>query len=93
MAASVPMKLFAEFLGAFLLMASIMASGGNFLIIGLTLGLIVFLIGGISGAAVNPAVSAGLWYSGTINGQLFFLYSLVQLLGGVAAVYAYNIVA
>jgi glycerol uptake facilitator-like aquaporin len=93
MAASVPMKLFAEFLGTFLLMASIMASGGNFLIIGATLALIVVLIGNISGAAVNPAVSVGFWYSGILSGQLFFLYSLVQLLGGVAAVYAYKIVA
>ena len=93
MAASVPIKLVAEFLGAFLLMISILASGGNFLIIGATLGLIVFLIGGISGASVNPAVSAGLYYSGTLNATLFALYSIVELLGAVAAVYAYKVVA
>ena len=93
MAASLTMKLVAEFFGAFLLMVSILASGGNFLVIGATLGLIVFLIGGISGASVNPAVSAGLWYSGTLNTQLFLMYSVVEILGGLSAAYAYKIVS
>ncbi len=93
MAAGVGVKLVAEFLGTFLLMTSILVSGGNWLIIGATLGLIVFVIGGISGASVNPAVSAGLWYSGTLNTQMFALYSLVELAGAVAAVMAYNTVA
>lgn len=93
MAAGVGVKLVAEFLGTFLLMTSILVSGGNWLIIGATLALIVFVIGGISGASVNPAVSAGLWYSGTLNTQMFALYSLVELAGGVAAVLAYNTVA
>lgn len=93
MAAGMGVKLVAEFLGTFLLMTSILVSGGNWLIIGATLGLIVFVIGGISGASVNPAVSAGLWYSGTLNTQMFALYSLVELAGAVAAVMAYNTVA
>ena len=92
MAASIAIKLVAEFLGSFLLMASILASGGNFLIIGATLGVIVFLIGGISGAAVNPAVSAGLWFSGSLSTQMFVLYSLVEVLGGVAAAYSYKFI-
>jgi glycerol uptake facilitator-like aquaporin len=93
MAASLVVKLVAEFLGAFLLMLSVLASGGNFLIIGLTLGLIVFLTGGISGAAVNPAVAAGLLVSGTLNTNTFVLYSIVELLGGFAAAYSYRLVA
>ena len=93
MAASTPIKLIGEFLGTFLLMISILSSGGNFLIIGATLALIVFLLGSISGASVNPAVSAGLWYSGTLSTQMFILYSLVEIAGGLAAVYAYNVVA
>lgn len=93
MAAGMGVKLVAEFLGTFLLMTSILVSGGNFLIIGATLALIVFVIGGISGASVNPAVSAGLWYSGSLNTQMFALYSLVELAGGIAAVVAYNTVA
>ena len=73
MAATTTVKLLAEFLGTFLLMISILVSGGNPLIIGATLALIVFVIGGVSGASVNPAVSAGLWYSGTLSTQLFAL--------------------
>jgi len=91
--ASITIKLVAEFFGAFLLMVSILASGGNPLIIGATLGLIVFLIGGISGASVNPAVSAGLWYSGTLSTNAFLMYSAVELLGGLAGAYSYAIVS
>jgi glycerol uptake facilitator-like aquaporin len=92
MAASVAIKLVAEFLGTFLLMVSILTSGGNYLIIGATLGVIVFLISGISGAPVNPAVSAGLWYSGNLSTQMFALYSLAEIFGGLAAAYSYKIV-
>lgn len=93
MVASLPMKLFAEFIGSSALMLSVLASGGNFLIIGATLAVIVFLIGGISGAFVNPAISAGLYYSGTLNGSMFLMYSIAEILGALAAVYAYKIVA
>lgn len=93
MAASLPVKLIAEFLGAFLLVVSILASGGNFIIIGATLALIVFLIGGISGASVNPAVSAAMWISGSLNGMTYTLYAIAEILGGIAAAYAYNVVA
>lgn len=93
MSASVPMRLVAEFFGTFLFMVSILASGGNFLIIGATLAVIVFLIGPVSGASINPAVSLGLWSSGKLSTQLLVLYSLAELFAGAAAVYAYNIVA
>ncbi len=93
MVAATPVKLFAEFMGAAALMLSILASGGNFLIIGATLGVLVFLLGGISGASFNPAVSAGLYYSGTLNGMMFLMYSIAEILGGLAAAYAYRIVA
>jgi len=93
MNASLAIKLLAEFLGAFLLMLSILASGGNFLIIGLTLALIVFLTGGISGAAVNPAIAAGLWISGVLNSSTFAMYSIAEVLGGLAAAYSYKLVA
>lgn len=92
MASTDAVKLLAEFFGAFLLMISVLASGGNFLVIGATLAVIVFLIGGISGACVNPAVAVGVWYSGTLSTQMFLLYSVVELLGGVAAAYVYKVV-
>lgn len=91
--ASFTIKLVSEFLGAFLLMVSILASGGSPLVIGATLALIVFLIGGISGASVNPAVSLGLWYSGTLSTGAFLAYTAVELLGGLAGAYSYAIVS
>jgi glycerol uptake facilitator-like aquaporin len=93
MAASLALKVISEFFGTMLLMLSIIASGGNFMIIGLTLAVIIFLTGGISGAAVNPAVAAGLYYSGSLNGLMLSLYILAQVLGALTAVFAYNIVA
>lgn len=86
-------KLVSEFLGTFLLMLVILASGGNYLLIGLTLAVIVLLTGGLSGAAVNPAVSLGLWLSGSLSNAMLAGYVVVQLLGAAAAVYSYNVVA
>lgn len=88
-----PIKLFSEFIGTAAFVLSILASGGNFLIIGATMGVLVFLLGGISNANLNPAVSAAMYYSGSLNGLHFLLYSAIQLLGGFAAAWAYSIVA
>jgi glycerol uptake facilitator-like aquaporin len=93
MAASMPIKLFSEFIGTAALVLSVMASGGNFLIIGATLAVLIFLLGGISNANLNPAISAAMYYSGSLNGANFLLYSFIQLLGGFAAAWAYSVVA
>jgi glycerol uptake facilitator-like aquaporin len=53
----------------------------------------MFLLGGISGCAVNPAIAAGLWYSGSLNALMFFVYAGAEILGALAAVYAYKIVS
>lgn len=92
MASTLALKLVAEFLGTFLLMISILASGGHPLVIGGTLALIVYLVGGISGAAVNPAVSLGLWFNGTMDTNTAVLFSVIQILGGVSGAYAYKVV-
>lgn len=86
-------KLVAEFLGTFLLMLAVLASGGSPIIIGAALALIVALVGGISGAAVNPALAAGLWYNGGLSNQLFGSYVVAEVLGAVSAVMAYKYVA
>lgn len=88
MASALP--LLAEFLGTFLLILSILASGGNPFVIGATLALIVLLIGKLSGAHVNPAVSLAMLVKGSLTAMEFASYTAVQLLGGVASVYAYN---
>jgi aquaporin Z len=86
------LALVAEFFGTFLLLMSIFATG-NALVIGLTLSLIVFLLGGVSGAHVNPAVSVAMLLKGSITAAEFVTYSLSQCAGAATAYYAYNALA
>ena len=86
------LPLVAEFFGTFLLLMSIFATG-NALIIGLTLALNVYLLGGISGSHVNPAVSVAMLLKGAISPTEFVTYSLVQMAGAASAWYAYSALA
>jgi glycerol uptake facilitator-like aquaporin len=86
------LPLVAEFFGTFLLLMSIFARG-NALVIGLTLALNVWLLGGISGSHVNPAVSAAMLVKGAISTTEFVTYTVVQMAGAIAAYYAYNTLA
>jgi aquaporin Z len=85
--------LLAEFLGTFLLLLSVMASGGNALVIGGTLAVIVYLIGGISGAHVNPAISVTMFVKGALSMKELASYVAVQVLGGVSCLYVYRLFA
>lgn len=82
----------AEFLGTFLLLISILATG-NALVIGLTLALVIFLIGGLSGGHVNPAVSLAMFINGSLSVMDLIVYAVAQLAGGAAAVYVFNALA
>lgn len=79
----------AEYLGAFFFILAIFASGGNPLIIGAALALVIFLIAGMSGGHVNPAVSLSMFMNGSLKPAELFSYVFAQLLGGVSAYYAY----
>lgn len=87
MAGTLP--LLAEFLGTFLLVLSILASGNPW-IIGLTLAIIMLLVGGLSGAHVNPAVSLAMYLRGSLTAMEYLAYATVQLLGATASLYAYQ---
>ena len=84
------LPLLAEFLGTFLLVLSIIASGGNPWVIGGALALVVLLIGSLSGAYVNPAVSLAMFIKGSLSTQELVSYAVVQLLGATASVYAHQ---
>ncbi len=84
------LPLLAEFLGTFLLTLSVIASGGNPWIVGAALALVILLVGSMSGAYVNPAVSFAMYLKGALSVQEVAAYVLVQLLGGAASLYAYN---
>lgn len=66
---------------------------GNALVIGLTLSLNVWLLGGISGSHVNPAVSVAMLLKGAISTTEFVTYSIVQMAGAASAWYAYKALA
>lgn len=84
------LPLLAEFLGTFLLTLSVLASGGNAWVIGGTLALVVLLVGNMSGAYVNPAVSFAMFIKGALSTQEFISYAVVQVLGATASLYAFR---
>lgn len=84
------LPLLAEFLGTFLLTLSILASGGNPWITGGALALVILLVGSMSGAYVNPAVSLAMFLKGALSTQELASFVVVQLLGGASALYSYN---
>ena len=84
------LPLLAEFLGTFLLTLTILASGGNPWITGGALALVFLLVGSMSGAYVNPAVSLAMFLKGALNSQELVSFIVVQLLGGASALYSYN---
>jgi len=97
-------KLWAEFIGtAFLLMtvvgSGIMAetlSGGNVAIAllgntiptGAILVVLITMLGPVSGAHFNPAVTLGFRLNGDITTKLALLYTASQIIGGVLGVWA-----
>ena len=81
----------AELVGTFLLAFMVhMGVGGQLpvptpVIAGLTVGLLVYIFGGISGAHLNPAVTIGLWSIGKIKPKDAGLYIVAQFIGAFAA--------
>jgi aquaporin Z len=80
----------AEYLGAFFFILAIFSSGGNPLIIGGALALVIFLVGGVSGGHINPAVSVAMFMKHDLNMMQLLGYVVAQCLGGASAFYAYK---
>ncbi len=77
--------LVAEFIGTFLLAVAVIAGQGQPIIVLFAIAGVVLLVGALSGAHLNPAVSIGAWVTRRISGQRALGYIVAQVLGGVAA--------
>jgi aquaporin Z len=82
-------KYLVEFLGTMFLMFTIFATG-NWLAIGAALAVAVMLGGPISGGAYNPAVAISLYAAGKLAKSDVVPYVIVEILGALAAFYAYK---
>lgn len=80
----------AEFIGTFLLATIIIATQGQPLFVALGLVGIVLLVGAVSGAHVNPAVTIGAWVTRRIGWLRAVGYIFVQFLGAAAAFFLLN---
>ena len=78
---------FAELLGTFFFVYIILSSGSHPLIVGAAIALIIYLIGGISGGAVNPAVSLAMLLDGKLAVGEWVGYVIAELAGATGAVY------
>ncbi len=85
-----PTAVIAEFLGTFLLVLTLFATVGNAFAVGGALALITILIGKISGAHVNPAISFTMFIKGSLSLYELIAYALAQIAGGVASLYTYR---
>jgi glycerol uptake facilitator-like aquaporin len=81
-----------EFLGTFLFLSVIVATGQPVLI-ALALLLVILLGGGVSGGHYNPAVSIMFWAKGSLTAKDLAGYVTAQTLGGLGALTVYNLLA
>ena len=77
-------KFIAEFAGTLALVYVILATGQP-IAIGLTLALIIMVIGKISGGHVNPAVSFAMYLGGKLSQEDLIPYIIAQISGGIVA--------
>jgi len=101
-----PRRLAAEALGTGLLVATVVGSGimaetltkdvalallGNTIATGAILVVLITILGSISGAHFNPAVSMVFALKGVLSGKEAALYTVAQILGGVGGTFAAHI--
>lgn len=82
----------AEFFGTFVLSLVVLTMVATHAVYtpfaaGITLTILVYMLGPISGCHVNPAVTAGLWYVKKIAGSDVLSYMAAQFSGAVVAIF------
>lgn len=82
----------AEFIGTFTLASAVLSMSGRTsfpffaaVAAGSALALMVLVVGSVSGAYLNPAVTVGMWTTRQLQTTVALAYIAVQMLGGVAA--------
>lgn len=80
----------AELIGTFLLASVVIAGQGQPIFVLFALVGIVLMIGAISGAHVNPAITIGAWVTRRIGWLRAISYIVVQCLGAALAFFALN---
>ncbi|MBI3889499.1 aquaporin [Candidatus Saccharibacteria bacterium] len=83
--------LIGEFIGTFLLTVAFMGAKGDPLYLGFALAGIVLIVGTLSGAHVNPAVTVGAWVTRKISTLRALGYIVAQVLGATLAFAALNL--
>lgn len=78
----------AEFVGVFLLVAVVIVSQGSAIAVMFALVGIVLLVGALSGAHLNPAVTVGAWVTRRVGWLRAVSYIFVQFLGAAVAFFA-----
>lgn len=77
--------LVAEFIGTFLFAGAVITGQGQPIVILFALAGIVLLVGALSGAYLNPALTIGAWVTRKISGIKAIGYIVAQVLGALAA--------
>ena len=85
-----PTALLGEVLGTFVL-ATVALTIGQPLLVGLALVVLVFALGSISGAHLNPAVTFGLWSIKKFDGMKVPFYWAAQFSGALFALVAFQL--
>ena len=84
-------SLIVEFVGSFILLAVILATG-EAIPIALSLATVIYLGGATSGGHYNPAVSTMFFLKGDLDMMKLLGYVVAQVLGGAAALIFNNVV-
>jgi glycerol uptake facilitator-like aquaporin len=75
----------AEFIGTFIITAAFLEMQGNPLFFGFAIAGTVLIVGGVSGAHINPAMTIGAWVTRRISSMYAFFYIVAQVLGAIVA--------
>lgn len=78
-----------EFLGTFILLSVVVATGNPWMI-GATLAVLIYLGGAVSGGHFNPATTVMTMVNRGIAGDNAAAYILVQVAAAVSAIVVYN---